>query len=153
MKITAAATLLLLILVFTTGCTGQMKSSFEEKDLNTVPGIALGEVIQDGNRLTYTLSNHAGETMWYGAEIRLETEKNGQWYKVEPVADFTAEIYGLSSGSEKGMRLNLDSFKDMKSGTHRLIKTFYLTEYNELRKMEEPGKEMYHVSCEFEIKK
>lgn len=148
-----AVALLLLILVLTMGCTGQMRSSFEEKDLNTVPGIELGEVMQDGNRLAYSLSNHAGETMWYGAEIRLEIEKAGKWYKVEPVADFTAEIYGLSSGSEKGMRLNLDSFKDMRSGTYRLIKTFYLTEYNELRKMEEPGKERYHVSCEFEIKK
>ena len=149
----SAAALLLLILLLTMGCTGQVRSSFEEKDLNTVPGIELGRVVQDGNMLTYTLSNHSGETMWYGAEIRLETEKRGEWYKVQPVADFTAEIYGLSSSSEKGMRLNLGSFKDMKSGTHRLIKTFYLTEYNELRKMEEPGKEMYHVSCEFEIKK
>jgi hypothetical protein len=152
MRKCSAIVLSVLIMFLTMGCTILHRSGFNQSQLNTIAEAMLSEVTQDGNMLSYSLINNTDETIWYGSDIKLEKERFGKWYRIDPLAEFTAEIYNLPSGREEIYKINLDYWKDIESGKYRIIKTFMLTEYNEVRKVEEPGKEYYYVSREFEIK-
>ena len=74
---------------------------------------------------------------------------------MESVVDavFTPEIYNLSPNSQNEYQIHLEYWKNAKPGKYRIIKEFMLSEYNEIRKEEEPGNEYYYVSQVFEIVK
>lgn len=144
----------ILIVFFTMGCTILNKSSFKQTQLNTIAEVMLSEVTQDEDILSYSLINNSDQTIWYGSEVRLEKERFGKWYRIDridPEVLFTPDLYNLSSGREESHKIDLDYWKGIKTGKYRIIETFMLTEYNELRKVEEPRKGYYYVSREFEI--
>lgn len=144
--------LLIMVTIFT-GCSGWNRSGYDRLGLNSISEVEITDVRQNNNIITYTLVNGTDQTIWYGSDFEFDRERFGNWYKMESVVDaeVTPELYHLPPNSQEEHQIHLEYWENTKPGKYRVIKDFKLSEYNEIRKEEEPGNEYYFVSQVFEI--
>ena len=143
----------LIIITIFTGCSGWKRSGYDRMELNSVGEVEITDVRQNNNVIYYTLVNGTDQSIWFGSKFEFERDRLGKWYKVKTVidAEVTPELYHLPPNSQEEYQVHLEYWKNVKPGKYRIVKEFNLSQYNEIRKEEEPGNEYFFVSQVFEI--
>ena len=149
-KIVIIMYFIMLASVFT-GC--RVESYIKDEEIDEVPGVSMSEVTLEERMATFSLVNEGDETIWFGIGLRLERKRFGKWYRVDQKYDIAEEMHWLSPGKMKSYEVSLDGWKNTGSGRYRFIRDFRLTEYNEISKSENPGKEIFYTVTEFDVQK
>ena len=110
--------------------TELVKIEVQEDSITSTSVVIL---ITDDNKFSYG----------WGRAYRIQVKENGEWNEVEPISDLVFEeiAYGLNKNNQFTQKINWKKFYgELESGTYRIAKPVYDSEYIDL------------YSNEFEIK-
>lgn len=104
------------------------RAAFLPEDLDSVgETVTMDLTAQDGEGVTFTLTNHGGGELTYGAYTALEAEVDGRWYAVAPTLTHYAWdsiAYILAPGmTSEPETVPLAVYEPLPEGRYRLVKT------------------------------
>ena len=95
---------------------------------------------------TLVLKNDSDVDVIYGNPYEIEIKKDGKWYKIQVMIDFTLPAYYLKSKETKEIELNWENgYGKLSKGNYRIIKSIDIEKENEIF-------ETFYISAEFTIK-